>query len=159
MYNQKRFDLQYRRKDVQIWCKGGLTSLVREATIHNRADEFREAGFEDGDTIELTVQRAPERGKKTQDPEALIQELEKGLRVPGTSIGRSIIDTKLLEGVVELSEEERQRGHLLGWSVAVSDMAVGVGQTYYHKTLVGALELALQDKRGRNENDEVNEEG
>ena len=150
MYNRKRFDLQYRGDDVQIWCKGGLSSLVCEATIHKRADEFRETGFGDGDTVEVTIQKAPERGQKARAPEDLIQELEKGLKVPGTTIVRSLIDTRILEGVVELSDEERQAGHVLGWGVAVSDMVAGVGQTYYHKTLVGALELALKDKRGRN---------
>lgn len=123
--------------------------MVLAATFRGEADQFRKAGFEDGDTIELTIRKAPEKGekgKKESDLQAMIQELEKGLRVPGTNIGRSLIDTKLLEGLTDFTDEELQAGHVLGWRVAVSEMA-DVGQTYYHRTLTGALELALEDRK------------
>lgn len=158
MYDHKRFDLQFRGKDVQIWHKGSLASLLRVATIHGVAFDFKEAGFKDGNTVELTIKKAPKKGKKIRSVQELIQKLEEGLSVPGTSIGRSLISLEILEGVIPLTDEDRQRGHVLGWGVAVSDMAVGVGQTYYHRTIEGALELALKDKRGCNGSEEDIEE-
>jgi len=69
MYDRKRFDLQYRGNDVQVWQKGSLAALVRVATFHNLADEFKEAGFKTGDTIELTLRKAPEKSKKHAEQE------------------------------------------------------------------------------------------
>jgi len=80
---QKRFDIQFRGKDVQVWNRGSL-SLVRMATLHNVSFELRKAGFKDGDIIELTLRKASEEGKKTKkkakssrnDPPLLEGELE-----------------------------------------------------------------------------------
>lgn len=73
MYDHKRFDLQFRGNDVQMWCKGSL-ALVRIATFHNAADEFKKAGLKTGDTVELTLRKAPEKGKKYVESEQEDQE-------------------------------------------------------------------------------------
>jgi hypothetical protein len=63
-----------------------------------------------------------------QTIEEQIEKLERGLRVPGTIIARALMD----EG--------------LGWSVTFSDLATGMGSTYYDRTIFGALQKALDGR-------------
>ncbi len=77
----------------------------------------------------------------------MIEELEQGLRVPGTTISRVIRPLNTIEPGAKLTEADRLRGSALGWAVSVSDLMLNSGKVYYHQSIEGALELALEDKR------------